>query len=102
MGSGDWTGDRGELAATAAAMAAAPVEVVVLDCMGHDDAFRRFFAARCPGKPVLLVQTATPPPHTHPSAGLGGRRGLRMGGQAQTVCAKVASELLLPPPEASL
>jgi hypothetical protein len=41
--------------------------------MGHDDAFRAFFAERCGGKPVLL---------------------------AQSVIAKVAAELL--PPAASL
>ena len=72
MGFGDWTGeDRAELEATAARIGASDVELVVLDCMGHDDAFRAFFAERCGGKPVLL---------------------------AQTVVAKVAAELLPPPP----
>jgi hypothetical protein len=75
MGYGDWTAeDRGHLEETAAALAARDdLELVVLDCMGHDDEFRAFFAERCGGKPVLL---------------------------AQSVIAKVAAELL--PPGAAL
>jgi protein AroM len=32
------------------------LELVVLDCMGHDEAFRERFASRC-GHPVLAAQT---------------------------------------------
>ncbi len=32
------------------------LELVVLDCMGHDEAFRERFASRC-GRPVLAAQT---------------------------------------------
>jgi protein AroM len=45
-----------ELAAAAERMAGADVDLIVLDCMGHDDAYRRAFASRA-GRPVLAAQT---------------------------------------------
>lgn len=40
----------------AAAMRDPTLEVVVLDCMGHGDDYRRAFAERC-GRPVVLAQS---------------------------------------------
>lgn len=45
-----------EMATAADAMRDPALEVVVLDCMGHGDAYRRVFAQRC-GRPVLLAQS---------------------------------------------
>lgn len=45
-----------EIEAASALMADASLELVVLDCMGHDEDYRREFASRC-GKPVLLAQS---------------------------------------------
>jgi protein AroM len=47
---------RGEIEAAARAMADASLECVVLDCMGHDDDYRREFAQRC-GRPVVAAQS---------------------------------------------
>ncbi len=64
-----WTGDgfdvevawaspyvHEEMVAAADAMRNPALEVVVLDCMGHGDEYRRSFALRC-GRPVLLAQS---------------------------------------------
>lgn len=48
--------DDGELDAAARAMRDPSLEVVVLDCMGHGDEYRRRFAECC-GRPVLLAQS---------------------------------------------
>jgi len=45
-----------EMAAAAARMAAADIDLVVLDCMGHDEEYRRTFASLA-GRPVLAAQT---------------------------------------------
>jgi protein AroM len=45
-----------ELETAAARMARADVDLVVLDCMGHDEAYRETFA-RLTGHPVLAAQT---------------------------------------------
>lgn len=47
---------HGEIEAASALMHDPSLELIVLDCMGHDDAYRREFAQRC-GKPVLLAQS---------------------------------------------
>lgn len=47
---------HGEIDAASSLMREPSLELVVLDCMGHDDAYRSEFAARC-GKPVLLAQS---------------------------------------------
>ena len=47
--------DLHELDAAAVALAAAEVDLVVLDCMGHDEAFRAAMA-RVSGLPTLAVQ----------------------------------------------
>jgi protein AroM len=47
-----------EIDGAADAMRAAAPELVVLDCMGHDDAYAHRFAARC-GRPVLSAQSVT-------------------------------------------
>jgi AroM protein len=44
-----------ELAAAAACLRAADVALVVLDCMGHDEASRAAFAAAS-GRPTVAVQ----------------------------------------------
>ncbi len=53
-----WASPRAhdELGPAAAQMARADVDVVVLDCMGHDEAYRETFA-RLAGHPVLAAQT---------------------------------------------
>lgn len=48
-------GRHDELDAAAVALAAAEVDLVVLDCMGHDEAFRAAMA-RVSGLPTLAVQ----------------------------------------------
>ena len=48
--------DHDDLARAAAAMRAARVAIVVLDCMGHDDAYRADFA-RLSGLPVVAAQS---------------------------------------------
>ncbi|HUU33930.1 MAG TPA: AroM family protein, partial [Vicinamibacterales bacterium] len=48
--------DHDDLARAAAAMRAAGVVLVVLDCMGHDDAYRADFA-RLSGLPVVAAQS---------------------------------------------
>jgi len=45
-----------EMAAAAERMAAADVDLVVLDCMGHDEAYREAFARQA-GHPVLAAQS---------------------------------------------
>lgn len=45
-----------EIAAAATVMAAAGVTLVVLDCMGHDDAYRAEFA-RLSGRPTIAAQS---------------------------------------------
>lgn len=45
-----------ELDAAAEAMRDPALEMVVLDCMGHGDEYRRLFARRC-GRPVVLAQS---------------------------------------------
>jgi len=45
-----------EIDAAVEAMRDASLSLIVLDCMGHDDDYRREFAERC-GKPVLLAQS---------------------------------------------
>jgi len=47
---------REEMAAAAAQLAHADVDLIVLDCMGHDEAYRESFA-RLTGHPVLAAQT---------------------------------------------
>ncbi len=47
---------HGEIEAAAALMRDPTLEMVVLDCMGHDEDYRREFAGRCE-KPVLLAQS---------------------------------------------
>jgi protein AroM len=47
-----------EIVGAANAMRAAAPELVVLDCMGHDDAYAAEFAARC-GCPVVSAQAIT-------------------------------------------
>lgn len=47
---------HGDIVAAAAAMRQAAVALVVLDCMGHDDAYRAEFA-RLSARPTLAVQT---------------------------------------------
>ena len=47
---------HGEIEAAAALMRDPSLEMVVLDCMGHDEDYRREFAGRCE-KPVLLAQS---------------------------------------------
>jgi len=48
--------DHDEMAAAAGKMARADVDLVVLDCMGHDEAYREAFASLA-GHPVLAAQT---------------------------------------------
>jgi protein AroM len=48
-------GAAGEIEAAARVMADAGPDLVVLDCMGHDDEARRDFARRC-GRPVMAAQ----------------------------------------------
>ena len=48
--------DHGEIASAARMMSDRSLELVVLDCMGHDDDYRAEFARQC-GRPVLLAQS---------------------------------------------
>ena len=48
--------EPGEMDAAARVMADPSLECVVLDCMGHDEDYRREFARRC-GRPVVLAQS---------------------------------------------
>jgi protein AroM len=45
-----------DIVTTAADLAAHELDLVVLDCMGHDERYRTAFAERC-GHPVLAAQT---------------------------------------------
>lgn len=49
--------DQNEIARAAESLADPTLDLIVLDCMGHNPAYRREFAGRC-GRPVLLAQSA--------------------------------------------